>query len=556
MLLSEVVTTSAAVAATRSRRAKVTELTAALHAADGDELPVLIAYLAGEPRQDRLDLGPAAVRAIDVPAVTAPQLDLLEVDAALQTIADTPAGAGSRTARLDTLGELFGRATAEEQRWLRRLVLRELRQGSLAGVLTAAVAAAADVDQDAVRRAAMLSGSLAAAAVAALGGGTAALAAFRLRVGTAIEPMLAATATSVGAAVTDATPDDATSVAVEAKLDGARVQVHRDGDHVRVFTRNLREVTDQLPEVVTAARSLPATSVVLDGETLALDADGRPQAFQDTMSRVSTGRGSGGPATDGGAADAEAGDGDGDDAPPLTVRFFDVLHLDGRDVLDLPLSERLEVLARVVPGELRIEQLITDDVHAAEAFAARVLADGHEGVMVKALHAPYEAGRRGASWRKVKPVHTLDLVVLAVEPGSGRRQGWLSNLHLGARCEDGDPVDVVAEDGTGYVMLGKTFKGLTDEVLTWQTEALRSRGIDRPEGYAISDAQESWAVHVRPELVVEIAIDGFVRSTRYAGGLAMRFARVRGYRDDKAPYEADTLATARAIATGDRPPTG
>ncbi|MTV27733.1 ATP-dependent DNA ligase [Nitriliruptoraceae bacterium ZYF776] len=530
MQLAELVEVSATVGATRSRTAKVTALADVLRRTPPELVPVVVAHLSGEPRQDRLDVGPGAVFGVEVaPAAEEATLTVAEVDDALQRIADTPAGTGSRTARIAVLTELLGRATADEQDWLRRLAVRDLRQGALAGLLTGAIAKAAEVPEAVVRRAAMLSGDLRATAAAAFDGGREALEAFRLQVGTGLEPMLAATAASVADAFEEAAGDG--PVVVEAKLDGARLQVHRDGEVVRLFTRNLNDVTHRMPEVVDAVLGLPASSLVLDGEALALDDDGRPLRFQDTMARV--GRGS-----------ERAGD--AADGVPLSVRFFDVLHVDGRDVLDLPLRERLEVLRGAVPDELRVDQLLTDDVAEAEAFVARTLAAGHEGVMVKALDAPYEAGRRGRSWRKVKPVHTLDLVVIAVEWGSGRRRGWLSNLHLAARAEDGDPVDATTEDGLGLTMLGKTFKGLTDETLTWQTEQLLAREVSR-DGHVVT---------VRPELVVEIALDGFVRSTRYAGGIALRFARVRGYRPDKDPADADTLATARAIFTGDRPPTG
>lgn len=532
MELHDVVATSEAVAATRSRTAKVELLVAALRAADPDDRAALVSFLSGEPRQERLDLGPSAVFGTEAPAAPVSTLTVADVDAAFAAIADVPAGTGSRTARIGLLRELLADATEQEQGWLRKLAVRELRQGSLAGLLTAAIAVAAEVDEQPVRRAAMLSGSLVRTAQAALGGGTAALEAFRLQVGTALEPMLAATADDVATAVEAATPDGRGDVVVEAKLDGARLQIHRDGDEIRLFTRNLRDVTHRMPEIVAAVRALPVSAVVLDAEALSLDEDGRPRAFQDTMSRV--------------GREHEV---DGH-AFALTLRCFDVLHLDGDDVLDLPLRERLRVLERAVPAELRVDQLLTDDPQAAERFAAETLAAGHEGVMVKALDAPYEAGRRGSSWRKVKPVHTLDLVVLAAEWGSGRRRGWLSNLHLGARAEGDDPVDVVAEDGTGYVMVGKTFKGLTDRTLTWQTEALQQLRIERPDGYARSDAEEHRAVHVRPELVVEIALDGLVRSTRYAGGLALRFARVRGYRQDKRPEDADDLSHVRVLAVG------
>jgi DNA ligase 1 len=527
--LATVVRTSAEIAATRSRTAKTTALAELLAATAPASLPVVVAFLAGEPRQDRLELGPSAVFGADAPPAATSSLTVDEVDAALQRIADTPAGTGSRTARIATFTDLLAAATADEQDWLRRLVVRELRQGALAGLLTAAIARAADVPEPAVRRAAMLSGDLRATAVAAMTGGAEALDGFALQLGRGLEPMLASTAATVTEALEASTGGDG-EVVVEAKLDGARVQVHRDDRAVWVFTRNLNDVTDRMPEVVAAVRDLPGTSVVLDGEALALDQDGRPHRFQDTMARL--GR--------------SGGD---DEVPdlPLSVRFFDVLHADGTDVLDLPLGDRLRVLDQVVPPELRVDQLRTADAGAAEDFLQRTLAAGHEGVMVKSLDAPYEAGRRGASWRKVKPVHTLDLVVLAAEWGSGRRRSWLSNLHLGALAGPGDPVDLTAEvDGEelGFTMLGKTFKGLTDATLRWQTEALLAREVRR----------DRHVVHVRPELVVEIALDGFVRSTRYAGGIALRFARVRGYREDKGPRDADTLTTAHAVFTGTRPP--
>jgi DNA ligase 1 len=531
--LSEVVEASRAVGATRSRLTKTAVLADVLRAADPDLLPIVVAFLSGEPRQDRLDLGPAAVFGAETAAASTSTLTVDAVDEAFQRIADTPAGTGSRTTRIATLTELLSRATADEQEWLRRLAVRDLRQGALAGLLTAAIAAAAEVSEPAVRRAAMLSGDLRTTAVAAFTGGEPALDAFRLEVGCALEPMLASTAASVSEALAETTAAaDGRGVVVEAKLDGARVQVHREGERVHVFTRNLNDVTHRMPEVVAVARDLPVSSVVLDGEALALDEAGRPRRFQDTMSRVGRERDL--------ASSAEG--------VPLSVRFFDVLHADGEDVLDRPLRDRLEVLARTVPADLRVDQLTTADAEAGESFLQRTLAAGHEGVVVKALDAPYEAGRRGASWRKVKPVHTLDLVVLAAEWGSGRRRRWLSNLHLGARAEAGDPVDVdgVGPDGEpiGFTMLGKTFKGLTDATLTWQTDALLAR----------EQRRDGNVVHVRPELVVEIALDGLVRSTRYRGGVALRFARVRGYRDDKGPRDADTLATARAIFSGDRAP--
>jgi DNA ligase 1 len=513
MRFEELVAVSRTVGATRSRRAKVTALAGALDALGPDELDAGVAFLSGEPRQDRLDLGPAAVFGVEVRPASTATLTVADVDVTLQAIADVPAGSGSRTRRLELLETLLARATGDEQEHVRGLVLRELRQGALAGLLVQAIAAAADVDEAAVRRAAMLSGDLRVTARAALEGGEPALATFRLRVGVPLQPMLAQTATSVAEAI-----DELGEVVVDAKLDGARVQVHREGDDVSVFTRNLNDVGHRLPEVVEAVRDLPVRSVVLDGEVLALDDAGRPLAFQDTMQRFGRER------------DVAVVQGD----VPLSVRFFDVLHHDGDDVLDRPLRDRLDVLARAVPAHLRVDQLVTADPDEARAFLRATLASGHEGVMLKDLDAPYEAGRRGAGWRKVKPVHTLDLVVLAAEWGSGRRKGWLSNLHLGCLADAGD----------GFVMLGKTFKGLSDEVLTWQTEQLLARETHR----------EGHVVHVRPELVVEIALDGLVRSPRYPGGLAMRFARVRRYRPDKDPRDADALATVRALHAGELEP--
>jgi DNA ligase 1 len=514
MQLAELVAVSRAVGATRSRSAKLAQLAEAIGGLTDEELEAGVAFLAGEPRQDRLDLGPSAVFGVEVTAGDEPTLTVAEVDHALQAIADVPSGTGSRTRRIALLRDLLERATTEEGTWLRSLVLRELRQGALEGLLVQALARATSIPEATVRRAAMLTGDVRMVARAAATGGEVALAAFRLELGTPLQPMLASTASDVAGAVADLG-----EVLVDAKLDGARVQLHRDGDDVAVFTRNLNEVTARLPEVVELARSLPVRRAVLDGEVLAFDADGRPRPFQETMQRV-------GRDHDVAALQRRL---------PLEVRVFDVLHADGEDVLDLPLRDRLPVLAEVVPAGARPAQLVTDDVEAVRSFLRATLAAGHEGVMLKDLGAPYAAGRRGAGWQKVKPVHTLDLVVLAAEWGSGRRRGWLSNLHLGARADD---------DAAGFVMLGKTFKGLTDEVLRWQTEQLLAREAGR----------ERHVVHVRPELVVEIALDGLVRSTRYPGGLALRFARVRRYRPDKVAAEADTMTTVRAIHAGTRLP--
>ncbi|SEO47593.1 ATP-dependent DNA ligase [Trujillonella endophytica] len=512
MLFAEVVAASAEVAATRSRTAKTAALARVLRAADPGEVTAVAAWLAGEPRQGRLGLGwRTLTRAAHAPA-PGPGLSVGAVDEALTELAAT-AGPGSVARRDAVLAGLLGAATAEEQRFLIRLLAGELRQGALEGVLADAVAAAAEVPPAAVRRAAMLAGSVPATAATALAGGLAALEAERLRVGRPVRPMLAAPGSSLDAALADL----GSGVTVEYKLDGARIQVHRDGDEVRVWTRTLREVTDGVPELVELIRALPCRTAVLDGETLALDDDGRPRAFQDTMSRFGS-------------------DGAGEDtaAVLLSPFLFDVLHLDGRDLLDEPLTVRLDALAGLLSGEehapLRMPGVRSPTPEQAAAALDAALAAGHEGVVVKALDAPYAAGRRGRSWQKVKPVHTLDLVVVGAEWGYGRRTGSLSNIHLAAR----DPA------GGEPVMVGKTFKGMTDELLAWQTATFPAYAADRPD----------WGVRLRPELVVEVAVDGVQRSTRYRGGVALRFARVLRYRPDKTAAEADTLDAIRALLPG------
>jgi DNA ligase-1 len=503
---AEVAAASAAATATRSRLAKVTAIAELLARLDPTEVPVVVAMLSGAVRQGRIGVGWATVGGLDVePASGEPTLEIGEIDGALDRLGAS-AGPGSVAARTAILTDVLGRATPPEADLLRRLLVGELRQGALASLVTDAVARAAGVPVADVRRAAMLAGDLPAVASLALhGGGRDALEKVGLRIGTAVQPMLAATAASVAEAL-DLTGD----ASVEWKLDGARIQAHRDGDDVRLFTRNLNDVTGRLPGIATLVRSFPAARLVLDGEAIGWSDDGdRPGVFQDTMS--SFGRQS------------------GDAGARLACRFFDVLHIDGDDLIDRPLAERLVVLDRLA-GIAAVPRVLTADPVVAEAFAADALARGHEGVVVKSLASTYDAGRRGGSWRKVKPVRTLDLVVLAVEWGSGRRQGWLSNLHLGARDGDGDR----------FVMVGKTFKGLTDDLLRWQTEQLLEREVGRA----------GHVVHVRPELVVEIALDGVQRSTRYPGGVALRFARVRRYREDKSPSEADTIDTVRAMLSG------
>jgi DNA ligase-1 len=505
--LVDVAAASADVGATASRLAKAARIADLLHGTRPDDVATVVSWLSGELPQRQIGVGWAALRSLP-PAADASRLTVSGVDAVFGAIGAT-SGAGSQARRAALLAELFAAATAEEQLYLRRLLGGKLRQGALLGVMAEAIAKAASVPASDVRRAAMLGGDLPAVASAALTGGTGALARFRLQVGRPVGPMLAQTATSVG----DALSRLGERAAFEAKLDGARVQIHRDRTEVGIFTRSLDDVTARLPEVVAAVLALPVRTLVADGEAIALRPDGRPQPFQVTAARF-------GRKVDVAAARA---------AQPVHVFMFDVLHLDGDDLIDRPTADRLELLDGVVPASARVDRLVTDDAAAAEAFLQATLAAGHEGVMVKSLTASYEAGRRGAGWLKVKPVHTLDLVVLAVEWGSGRRAGKLSNIHLGAR----DP-----ETG-GFVMLGKTFKGMTDAMLAWQTERF----------LALETGRERQVVHVRPEQVVEIAFDGIQTSSRYRGGMALRFARVVRYRDDKTAAEADTIDTVRALHT-------
>jgi ATP-dependent DNA ligase I len=500
VLLAELTATSEAVRATPARTEKIERLAQTLRRMAPDEVAVGVAYLSGELRQRQIGVGYRSLRELPPPATQA-TLGLVEVDAACAAIG-AMAGAGSQAARRGALAALFARATEPEQRFLVALLTGELRQGAQEGVVVEAVARAAGVPRDAVRRALMLSGDLGAAASAALTGGAEALRAVGLQVGRPIQPMLAAPGEDVVAALERTGP-----AAVEYKLDGARLQVHRRGDEVRAFTRSLDDITARVPEVVEAVLALPARELVLDGEAIALRPDGRPHRFQVTASRF--------------------GSRSADGTVPLTPLFFDLLHLDGEDLIDRPGGERAAALDALVPAASRVPRALIADAPGAQAFLDAALAAGHEGVLVKSLDAPYAAGRRGAGWLKVKPRHTLDLVVLAAEWGHGRRRGWLSNLHLGAR----DP------SGAGFVMLGKTFKGLTDAMLTWQTERL----------LALEVARDDWTVHVRPELVVEIAFDGVQTSTRYPGGVALRFARVLRHRPDKAAAEADTLDAVLAV---------
>jgi DNA ligase-1 len=503
---ADLVEASTRAAQTASRLGKRDAIAACLRAAAPDEVEIAVAFLSGETRQGRLGIGYATLSALrGGAAAAAPALALREVDDALARIAAAK-GKGSAAERGALLSALFARATRTEQDFLVRLLVGELRQGALEGVMIEAIAAAAGVALAAVRRAAMFAGDLGAVARAALTEGAAGLARFAIELQRPVQPMLAQPAEDIADALARLG-----TAALEWKLDGARVQVHKAGDDVRVFTRNLNEVTAAVPEIVEAVRAAPARELILDGEAIALAAGGAPQPFQVTMRRF-------GRKLDVDALRAEL---------PLAAFFFDVLRRDGDSLVERPARERFAALAEALPSALVVPRLVTSDASAAQAFYAEALARGHEGVMAKALDAPYEAGSRGAAWLKVKRAHTLDLVVLAAEWGHGRRRGWLSNLHLGAR----DPA------ANSFVMLGKTFKGLTDELLEWQTRELLAREIGR----------DDYTVYVRPELVVEIAFNDLQASPQYPGGLALRFARVKGYRPDKRADEADTIDAVRAI---------
>ncbi|HET6501359.1 MAG TPA: ATP-dependent DNA ligase [Amycolatopsis sp.] len=516
MQLTDIVTASTSLAATRSRKAKITTLAGLLNRADPGELAPVVAFLTGRPTQGRIGTGWRTLAELGAPPSTGPPgLTVSEVDDSLGEVG-AAAGTGSARRRADLLRGLFAKATEPEQDFLFRLLTGELRQGALEGVMLDAIAAAAAVPAEAVRRAFMLSGRLPVTAVAAVTGGEDALGRFRLELGRPLRPMLATPAESLD----DALAEHAAAI-VEYKMDGARIQVHRDRDEVHVYTRTLREITAHVGELVELVRALPCESVVLDGETLALTDDGRPRPFQETMSRFGSQR------RDDGAGPVPGTHSEQLRALLLRPYFFDCLHLDGVDLLDAPLRERNAALRKVAG-----EHVIPGEIEPADASSVldAALASGHEGVLVKALDSGYAAGRRGRAWLKVKPVHTLDLVVLAAEWGHGRRTGFLSNLHLGARDPGGGPP----------IMVGKTFKGLTDELLAWQTRTF-------PE---LETSRDRWTVHLRPELVVEIELDGAQVSSRYPGGVALRFARVVRYRPDKDPADADTIDAVRATLRG------
>ena len=513
MKLAALAETSDAVAATRSRLAKVELLAACLRALDVDERETAVAWLAGTLPRGRLGLGPATV--YDLRGVSPAADATLTISAArarLESVADIR-GAGSANRRREILRSLFVEATAREQSFLARLLVGELRQGALEGVMADAIAAAADLPAVDVRRAIMLAGAIAPVAVAALAEGPAGLARFKLKLFEPVSPMLASPTRDVESALAELG-----IAAFEHKLDGARVQVHKEQRTVKIYSRTGRDVTFSLPEIEAAIAALDAQSLILDGEVIALDATGRPRPFQETMRRF------------GRKLEVE----DARASVPLSLFSFDCLHANGADLIDRPTEERVAALARHVPASLIVPRIVTADLQTAERCLRDALDLGHEGLMAKSLTAAYEAGSRGDAWLKIKVAHTLDLVVLAAEWGNGRRRGWLSNLHLGARSDD------------GFVMLGKTFKGLTDEMLAWQTERLKALALDLDAGH--------YVVNVRPELVVEIAFNELQVSRRYPGGLALRFARVIRYREDKTASDADTLETVRAIAAG-RPAT-
>ncbi len=506
MLLIDVVRVSEAVTRTSARLGKIGHLAELLGRVGPDEAEIAISYLSGELPQRQVGVGWRTLEDIPQPKLAA-TATLTAVDELLSRI-KAVSGQGSQAARKALVAELFAGLTSQEQQFMRRLLHGELRQGALDGVMIEAVAKASGAPSADVRRALTLRGWLPAVGAAALGGGVEALREFRLEVGRAVSPMLAGSAPNVAAALEKA----GTPAALEWKLDGVRVQAHRSGPStVTVFTRTLDDITAQVPELVEAVLAMPSDDLVLDGEVIALRPDGRPHPFQVTASRVSS----------------KTGVERLREQTPLSVFFFDALRVDGADLLDLPYSQRQEALAGAVPPGLLTPRLVTGDVAEAEKFFTDVVRAGHEGLVVKSLASPSAAGRRGAGWIKVKPRHTLDLVVLAAEWGHGRREGKLSNLHLGARDPEG-----------GFVMLGKTFKGLTDELLAWQTE----RFLELAEG-----PTDGWTVTLRPELVVEIAFDGVQRSPRYPGGMALRFARVLRYRPDKRVEDADTVDTVRSL---------
>jgi DNA ligase 1 len=505
-LLAKLVDTSQGVGENAARRTKIARIAEFLRSLATAEIDIAVSYLSGMTRQGKSGIGYALIRdARKATSAAAPELTMTEVDATLEQIARS-SGRGSVGERTGLLSALFAKATAREQEFLAHLLVGELRQGALEGLMIEAVAAAADVPAATVRRAAMVAGGIASVASSAITEGAAGLSRFAIALFQPLAPMLAQPADDIEDALARIP-----AAGFDWKMDGARVQVHKQADDVRIYTRTGNDVTAAAPEIVSAVQRLSAQTLILDGEAIVLKPNGSPYPFQDTMRRF------------GRVLDIEAMR----QTMPLSVFFFDCLRHDDVDLVPMPTSARFEAMTAVLPADLLIPRLLTSDLAAAQAFYDDALARGHEGVMVKALDAPYEPGARSAAWLKVKRVHTLDLVVLAAEWGHGRRKGWLSNIHLGA-----------IDPATGeFVMLGKTFKGMTDAMLAWQTDELLKRETGR----------DDWTVSVRPELVVEITFNDLQASPRYPGGLALRFARVKGYRPDKKTQDADTIATVRAI---------
>ena len=506
MLLSRLAETWNQLSATRSRNAKRDLIAAVLADATPDDIEIVVSYLSGELRQRRTGLGWRSLQTLPAPAMT-PSLEVSDVDRAFEDIAALR-GAGSAGARAAATSDLFALATEPEQSFLRGLIFGDLRQGALESQVQEGLAAAFALPLASVRRAAMLLSSTSAAARLAITGGRTALDAVTLQVGTAVQPMLAASA-----------PDPEEAVAktglpaiVDFKLDGVRVQVHRIGPKITIFTRSLDDVTARMPDVVALVADLPSDQMVLDGEVLALNVDGRPELFQVVASRTMS------------SADVPAAA----ERLPLRAFFFDLLRVDDHDLLDEPLTRRIEVMAEILPPSLIVPRAICSDLEEVSAVFTDAVAKGYEGLVLKNPSAPYAAGRRDSGWVKLKPRHTFDLIVIAAEWGHGRRRGWLSNLHLAARDPSNDQL----------IMLGKTFKGLTDEMLAWQTEQFLAREASRSAG----------TVYLEPSLVVEVACDGLQASTRYPGGVALRFARVLRYRSDKSAAEADTIDTVKALS--------
>jgi DNA ligase-1 len=508
MLLATVVETSRRIAETTRRLEKIDLLAALLRQLEPEEAGIVVTYLSGRIPQDRIGVGYAALKDATAPPAATAALEVRDVDRALESLAATQ-GPGSERKRRELLRALLARATAAEQRFLMALLLGELRQGALEGVMLEALAKATGIGADQIRRAVMMAGNLGQVARSALESGAGGLNQYHVQLFRPVQPMLAHTADDVAGALSDLG-----EAALEYKFDGARVQAHRSGGEVRIFSRGLNDVTRAVPEIVEAVRALPAKELILDGEVLSLTPEGRPQPFQVTMRRF-------GRKLDVDRMRAEF---------PLTPFWFDLLYLNGQSLMDEPQKRRFAALEDLSPPDTLVPHLATASVESAGEFLREALARGHEGIMAKAVDAVYAAGTRGQSWLKIKQARTLDLVILAAEWGSGRRRGLLSNLHLGARD---------AEKG-GFVMLGKTFKGLTDEMLAWQTEQL----------LRLETARDSYTVYVEPKLVAEIAFNEIQVSPRYPSGLALRFARVKRYRPDKSAADADTFQTVQRMAAG------